>query len=155
MLDKLDLTTVSSVRPPSGSDGGWSWANRKQTIGEYMELRPDEPIVLKFFSGHDVLDLAAKLPFQGLHEEAQEQVGALRTVMQRATSDNPPHCVICDDVTVFPSLGYARSASKSPVGAVFVICTPCSMAAESADDLRVDIVAALGEKELKASTWAS
>jgi hypothetical protein len=132
-------------------------SKRKQrTVGEHMELRPGEPVVLKFFTAHDILDLALKFSFQRLDEEAQERVGALRTVMAQATSDSPLHCVICHGATVFPGLiGYARSASKSPVGVVFVVCIPCSAGAESADDLRANIVEALGEEELKTSTWAS
>jgi hypothetical protein len=71
-------------------------------------------MVLKFFGWREILDLAAKIP-QGLDEEAQEQVVAFRTVAASATSDNPPHCVICRDPTIYPSLmGYARTASKSP-----------------------------------------
>jgi hypothetical protein len=129
--------------------------NKTKTIGEYMELRPGEPIVLKVFSGHDVLDLLSRGP-SSLDEEGQEKVIALQTVMQHATSEKPPPCVICQDVTIFPGLiGYARSASKGPIGAVFVICTACATAADSAEDLRAEIVKALREEELKTSNWAS
>jgi hypothetical protein len=70
---------------------------------------------------------------RGFDEEAQEQVAALRTAAASCTSDNPPHCVICRDPTVYPSLiGYARSASKSPFLVAMVVCRPCSDAAETA-----------------------
>ena len=85
-----------------------------------------------------------------------DRTAAMQTVAARATSDKPPHCVICQDVTVFPGLvGYARSASKSRVGAVFVICRPCSAAAESAAELRSNSIEGLGEEELKASIRTS
>ena len=123
---------------------------RRRTIGEHMELRPGEPVVLKLFTGHDFLDL---LLSGSVDEEAQERLCAMRTVAERATSDSPPHCVICSDATVFPGLiGFMRSASKSRVGAVFVVCMPCSTASE---DVRQDILEALGEEEIKTSTWAS
>jgi hypothetical protein len=118
-------------------------AKRKKTIGEHLELKPGEPVVLKFFGGLDLLGGGV------LDEEAQERIFALRTVMQRAMSGKPPHCVICDEATVYPGLiAYARAASKTPGGAVFVICQPCAVASE---DLRGDILAALGEQELKTS----
>jgi hypothetical protein len=128
-------------------------AKRKKTIGEHMELRPGEPMVLKFFTAHDILDPALKFPFQDFDEEAREQVVALQTVMAHSTSDNPPHCVICHAKTVFPGLiGFVRSASKSRVGAVFVVCRPCSVASE---DIRGHVLEALGEEEIKTSAWAS
>jgi hypothetical protein len=148
------LIAVSGAEQPRlAGDGGLVMGGSK-TIGEYMELRPGEPIVLKFFTAHDVLNLALKFSFQGLDEEAQERVGALQTVIARATSDKPPHCVICQDVTVFPGLiGYARSASKSEVGAVVVICMPCSSG--SSEAVRANVLAALGEEELKTSNLPS
>jgi hypothetical protein len=124
-------------------------SKRRRTIGEHMELRPGEPIVLKLFTGHDFLDLLLSGAVDVRDEEAQ----AVRAVAQRATSDSPLHCVICQDVTVFPSrIGFGRSTSKSRVGAVFVVCMPCSVASE---DIRQDILEALGEEELKTSDWAS
>jgi hypothetical protein len=123
-----------------------------KTIGEYMELRPGEPMVLKLFSGQDVLDLVFKDP-SNLDEEAAERMAALQAVMQQATSGNPPHCVICQDAPEFPGLiGYARSASKSPVGAVFIVCMTCSTASP---DIRKDVIKALGEEEIKTSDWPS
>jgi hypothetical protein len=128
---------------------------RQATIGEHIGLRPGEPMVLKFFGWRGILDLAAKIP-QGLDEEAQEQVVAFRTVAASATSDNPLQCVICRDPTIYPSLmGYARTASKSPHLVVMVVCEPCSSAAQSAEELRANILEALGEVELKTSDWAS
>jgi hypothetical protein len=122
---------------------------RRQTIGEQMELRSGEPIVLKLFTGHDFLDLL----LSGAVDVREEKAQAVQAVAQRATSDSPPHCVICQDVTVFPSwIGFARSASKSRVGVVFVVCLPCSTASE---DIRRDILEALGEEEIKTSSWAS
>jgi hypothetical protein len=127
-------------------------AKRKKTIGEHLELKPGEPVALKFFGAHDVLELMCKGP-SSLDEEAWERVCALRTVMRHATSGKPPHCVLCDAPTAFPGLiAYARAASKTPGGAVFVICQPCAAASE---DLRGDILAALGEKELETSSWPS
>jgi hypothetical protein len=123
---------------------------RRRTIGEHMELRPGEPMVLKLFTGHDFLDLL--LSGAG-DEEAQEKLCAMRTVAERSTSDSPPHCVICHAKTVFPGwIGFVRSASKSRVGAVFVVCRRCSTASE---DIRQEILGALGEEEIKTSTWAS
>jgi hypothetical protein len=128
---------------------------RQQTIGENIGQRPGEPMVLKFFGWREILDLAAKIP-QGLDEEAQEQVVAFRTIAASVTLDNPPHCVICRDPTIYPSLmGYARTASKSPFLVVMLVCGSCSSAAESADELRAKILEALGEEELKTSNWAS
>jgi hypothetical protein len=125
---------------------------RQQKIGEHMELRPGEPIVLKLFTGHDFLDLLLSGAVDLGDEERQEKLCAVRTVAQRATSDSPPHCVICQDVTVFPSwIGFARSASRSRVGVVFVVCLPCSTASE---DIRQDVLEALGEEEIKTSSWA-
>jgi hypothetical protein len=70
---------------------------------------------------------------QGLNEEDQERLAAYQTVAASATSDHPPRCVICRDVTSFPSfIGYAQGVLKKSFGlAVFVICRPCSSAAES------------------------
>jgi hypothetical protein len=117
-----------------------------------MELRPGEPIVLKVFSGRDVLDLVLRGP-SGLDEEGLEEAAALHAVMQHVTSGDPPHCVICQNVTVFPGLiGFGRGALKAPGGAVFVVCLTCSTASE---DIRKDIVEALGEEEIKTSNWAS
>jgi hypothetical protein len=130
-------------------------ARRRQTIGEHIGQRPGEPMVLKFFGWRDLLDLAAKNP-QGLDEEAQEQVVAFRTVATSATSDHPPHCVICRDPTIYPSLMlYARTASKGPHLVVMVVCQPCEAAAESAEELRANVLEALGEVELKTSSWPS
>jgi hypothetical protein len=124
-------------------------------IGEHIGLRPNEPMVLKFFGWREILDLAAKIP-QGLDEEAQERITAFQTVAASATSDNPLQCAICRDPTVYPSLmGYARTASKSPYLVVMVVCEPCSSAAESAEELRAKILEALGEEELRTSNWAS
>jgi hypothetical protein len=129
---------------------------RERTIGEDVGLLSGEPTVLKFFSGHDVLDLGLKFSFQGLDEEALEKLSALRAVAARATSDSPAHCLICRDVVMHPALiGYARTASKSPIGVVMVVCSPCSAAAGSAEELRANILEALGEVELKTSSWAS
>jgi hypothetical protein len=36
-----------------------------------------------------------------------------------------------------------------------VVCRPCSVAAETLEELRSNIVEALGEEELKTSNWAS
>jgi len=128
---------------------------REKTIGEHIGLRPGEPMVLKFFRLSQILDLAAKIP-QGLDEEDQERVAAFRTVAASATSDNPPQCLICRDRTLYPALmGYARTASKSPHLVVMVVCGPCEAAAESAENLRADILEALGEEELKTSDWPS
>jgi hypothetical protein len=103
----------------------------------------------------EILDLAAKIP-QGLDEEDQERIAAFRTVTARATSDNPPDCLICRDPTLNPALmGYARTASKSPFLAIMVVCGPCEAAAGSAEELRANILEALGEVELKTSSWAS
>jgi hypothetical protein len=55
---------------------------RRRTIGEHMELRPGEPMVLKVFSGYDVLDLVLKGP-SSLDEEAQEKAAALQALMQQ------------------------------------------------------------------------
>ena len=76
---------------------------REKTIGEHIGLRPGEPMVLKLFGWREILDLAAKIP-QGLDEEDQERVVAFRTVATCSTSGNPPHCVICRDPTVYPSM---------------------------------------------------
>jgi hypothetical protein len=123
-----------------------------KTIGEYMDLRPGEPMVLKLFSGQDVLHLVFEDP-SNLDEEAAERMAALQAVMQQATSGNPPHCVICRDAPEFPGLiGFVRGALKGPRGAVFIVCMPCSAASE---DIRNDIVEALGEQEIKTSDWAS
>jgi hypothetical protein len=135
---------------------GESKRRREKTIGEDMGLRSGEPMVLKFFSGRDILDLGLKFSFQGLDEEALEKLSALQAVAARATSDSPAHCLICRDVVMYPALiGYARTASKSRIGAVMIVCRPCSAAAETEDDLRASIVEALGEVELKTSNWAS
>jgi hypothetical protein len=117
-----------------------------------MDLRPDEPMVLKLFSGQDVLDQVFKDP-SNLDEEAAERMAALQVVMQQATSGNLPHCVICQDAPEFPGLiGFARGALKGPRGAVFIVCMPCSAASE---DIRADIIEALGEEEIETSDWAS
>jgi hypothetical protein len=127
-------------------------SERDKTIGEYMELRPGEPMVLKVFSGYDVLDLVFKGP-SSLDEEAQEKVVALQAVMRQATSGNPPHCVICQDAPEFPGLiGFVRGALKSPRGAVFIVCMPCSTAS---GNIRANVIEALGEEEVKTSDWAS
>jgi hypothetical protein len=128
---------------------------REKTIGEHIGLRPGEPMVLKLFGWREILDLAAKIP-QGLDEEDQERVVAFRTVATCSTSGNPFQCVICRDPTIYPSLMfYARTASKSPFLVVMVVCEPCEAAAESAEELRANILEALGEVELKTSDWAS
>jgi hypothetical protein len=112
-------------------------------------------MVLKFFGLPQILDLAAKIP-QGLDEEGQERIAAFRTVTASATSDNPPDCLISRDPTIYPALmGYARTASKSPFLVTMVVCGPCEAAAGSAVELRANILEALGEVELKPSSWAS
>jgi hypothetical protein len=52
-------------------------------------------------------------------------------------------------------MGYARTASKSPFLVTMVVCGPCEAVAESAEELRANILEALGEVELKTSNWAS
>jgi hypothetical protein len=116
-----------------------------------MDLQPGKPMVLKLFSGQDVLDLVLRGLF-GLDEEAREKVAALQAVMQRATSGNPPRCVICQDAPEFPGLiGFARGALKGPRGTVFIVCLPCS----AFEDIRADVIEALGEEEIKTPDWPS
>jgi hypothetical protein len=87
---------------------------RRETIGEHIGLRPGEPMVLKFFGLPQILDLAAKIP-QGLDEEDQERIAAFRTVTARATSDNPPDCLICRDRTIYPALmGMREPPRRAP-----------------------------------------
>jgi hypothetical protein len=110
-------------------------------------------MVLKFFSGSHWVDLLLSGEADLSDEETQEKLCAVQAVAEGATSDSPPHCVICGDETMFPELiGFVRSALNSRVGAVFVVCLPCSTASE---DIRQDTLEALGEEELKTSTWAS
>jgi hypothetical protein len=52
-------------------------------------------------------------------------------------------------------MGYARTASKGPHLVVLVVCRPCEAAAQSVEELRANILEALGEEELKTSDWAS
>jgi hypothetical protein len=130
---------------------------KRKTMRERMGSPPREPVVLKFFSGHDFFDLLMKLASKGsLDEDEQEQVIAVQTVMQRATSDNPPCCLLCHAVTVVPALiGFARRASKTGGGAVLVVCRTCLTSVGSSADLHDEIFNALGVAELKTSNWAS
>jgi hypothetical protein len=96
-----DLTMVSSAQQPRWrlimGESKRRRERRERTIGEDRGLRPGEPMVLKFFSGHDVLDLGLKFSFQGLDEEVLEKLSALKAVAARATSGSPAHCLICRD----------------------------------------------------------
>ena len=127
---------------------------KRKTMRERTGSPPCEPVMLKFFTGHDFFDLLMKLASKGsLDEDEQEQVIAVQTVMQRATSDNPPCCLLCHAVTMVPALiGFARRASRTEGGAVLVVCRSCST---SAADLHDEIFDALGVAELKMSGWAS
>ena len=127
---------------------------KRKTMRERMGSPPREPVMLKFFTGHDFFDLLMKFASKGgLDEDEQEQVIAVQTVMQRAASDNPPCCLLCHAVTMAPALiGFARRASRTGGGAVLVVCTSCWT---SAADLHDEIFDALGVAELKTSTWAS
>jgi hypothetical protein len=124
---------------------------REQTLGELVGLEPGVPVVLKVFSMHDVLGLFAGSAL--LDEEGLERLSALRAIIPSAAAGRFPRCLLCDNRTEFPSsIGYTRGARKSPAGIVFVICLDCSTGSE---DLRGDILAALGEEEIATSTRAS
>ena len=90
---------------------------KRNTMRERTGSPPREPVVLKFFTGHDFFDLLMKLASKGsLDEDEQEQVIAVQTVMQRATSDNPPCCLLCHAVTMAPALiGFARRVALETV----------------------------------------
>jgi hypothetical protein len=115
-----------------------------------LELERGEPIVLKFFSVHDV---PALLLDPEPDEEARERLSALRAIWPRTASDHPPACLICDERAAYPALiGYARGALKGEGGAVCVVCEPCFRAA---DDLRASVLEAVGGEELTTSTLPS
>jgi hypothetical protein len=88
-----------------------------------------------------------------LSEEDHERAEALVAVAQRIMSGDPSRCLCCSEVVTAPVLiGYARGVLKGPGGVVFIVCLKCTTASE---DIRADILDALGEEELKTSTWAS
>jgi hypothetical protein len=112
-----------------------------RTVGESMGLRPLEAVVLKFFSPMELL--------LGLFQPGSEEAVAMETIMMAATSLNPPRCLLCSTDTPFPDMAITgRSASNGPIGFVAVLCRGCTSATE---DIRADVVAALGETEIETS----
>jgi hypothetical protein len=110
-----------------------------RTSGETMGLRPLEPVVLKFFSSMELL--------LGLFQPGSEEVVALKTIMAAATSPNPPRCFLCSIDAPFPDMAVTgRSASSGPSGFVAVLCHDC---VSTIEDIRTDVVAALGETEIE------
>jgi hypothetical protein len=118
---------------------------KARTIGEAMGLRPLEPVVLKFFNQRELL--------LGLFQPGSEEAAAMKTIMAAATSANPPRCFRCSTETPIPDMAITgRSASNGPIGFVLVLCRDCVSATE---DIRADVVAALGETEIETSILPS
>ena len=89
----------------------------------------------------------------GCDEGVLEIAAVAGTLLRNAASGSPTHCLLCrappED---FGLMGLVKSASKS---VAVVVCGSCVAAADSPDQLRSDINAALGAEELKTSNWAS
>jgi len=110
-----------------------------------------EWIVLKIFDARSVLGLA--FATSSLDEEDEERAVALRAVAEAATSAKPPRCVLCGASASFPALiGVLQRDPGGHIGAAFVVCEVC---AESSEDVRAPVLAALAREGIRPSSWAS
>jgi hypothetical protein len=129
-------------------------SKREKTFRQHMGIESGDTVMLKFFTPPEFAQFLAKAGREGGDEDTLETVLAGATVLRRTMSGYPIHCLLCrGSAKSLGLLGLVKSASKS--AAVIVVCKACLSAADSPEELRRDINAAIGAEEMPTSSWPS
>jgi hypothetical protein len=128
-------------------------AKRTKTFRQHMGLKPGDMVTMEFFTPRECAAAIVKAACEGCDEGTLEIAAVAGTLLRNAASGSPTHCLLCraapEDIGL---MGLVKSASNK---AAVVVCRACRDAADSPDELRKAITAAIGAEWFETSSWPS